>query len=259
MFASIHLPAFHLQCALRDDPDGDAPLPIAILEPSGTASERSKARIIQLSPEARQQGVEPHMTATQGLARCAELLLLDRDLTAEAAAQSDLLACAESFTADFESTAPGTATLDLHGNLLSPHSLATQAIAWLAATKLRSSIGTANNPDLAALAAKTSAAGAHQHIPDEPDRIRQFLTPLPLESITASRELIETLHLWGIHTLGQLISLERSEVTGRLGPRRRFSTITPPATSTASSSSTARRAPSPPPPTSNMRSPASTR
>jgi protein ImuB len=218
MFASIHLPAFHLQCALRDDPDGDAPIPIAILEPSSTASERNKARILQLSPEALQQGVEPDMTATQGLARCAELLLLDRDLAAEAEAQSDLLACAESFTADFESTAPGTTTLDLHGNLLTPQSLANRAISWLAAARLTSSIGTADNPDLANLAARTAPAGTHQHIPDETRRIRQFLTPLPLESITASRELTETLQLWGIHTLGQLIALERSEVTGRLGP-----------------------------------------
>lgn len=218
MFASIHLPSFHLQCALRDDPDGDALIPIAILEPSATPSERNKSRIIQLSPEALQQGVEPYMTATQGLARCADLLLLDRDPDAEAKAQSDLLTCAESFTADFESTAPGTATLDLHGNLLTPQSLANQAISWLAAARLSSCIGTANNPDLAHLAAHTSPAGTHQHIPDEPGKIRQFLTPLPLESIPTSRELTETLHLWGIHTLGQLISLERSEVTGRLGP-----------------------------------------
>ena len=218
MFATFHLPAFHLQCALRDDPDGDIPIPIAILEPSANASERSKARIIQLSPEATQRGVEPDMTATQGLARCAELLLLDRDLEAETTAQSDLLACAENFTADFESTAPGTATLDLAGNLLAPENLAAQAIAWLAAANLTSSIGIANNPDLAQLAASTAPGGIFQHIPDDPKKIQRFLAPLSIHAIATSSELSETLQLWGIQTLGQLTALQRSEVTGRLGP-----------------------------------------
>lgn len=219
MFATIHLPAFHLQCALRDDPDAHShPIPVAILEPSTTPSERNKARILQLSPEAIQQGVEPNMTATQGLARCADLLLLDRDLNTENEAQDDLLNCAENFTADFESTAPGTATLDLHGNLLAPQSLATQAITWLAATNLTATIGTANNPDLAQLAASTTAPGTHQHLPDDPKKIQQFLNPLPIRTIPTTRELNETLHLWGIQTLGQLTSLQRSEVTGRLGP-----------------------------------------
>jgi protein ImuB len=218
MFATIHLPAFHLQCALRDDPDGDSAIPTAILETSTSPSERNKARIIQLSPEAAQQGVEPHMTATQGLARCADLLLLDRDLNSETEAQNDLLTCAETFTADFESTAPGTATLDLHGNLLTQQSLATQAITWLAATKLTATIGTADNPDLAQLAATTTPPGTHQHLPDDPKKIQQFLAPLPIQTIPTTRELTETLTLWGIHTLGQLTTLPRSEVTGRLGP-----------------------------------------
>jgi len=217
MFAAIHLPAFHLQCVLRDDPDGDLGIPVAILEPSTTPAERGRTRIIQLSPEAIQQGVELNMTATQGLARCADLLLLERDLDTEAEARNDLLACAENFTADFESTAPGTAILDLHGNLLTPQSLATQAISWLSAANLASCIGTASNPDLAQLAAHTSSPGTHQHIPDNPKKIQQFLNPLPIHTIPTTSELTETLQLWGIHTLGQLTALQRSEVTGRLG------------------------------------------
>ena len=219
MFATIHLPGFHLQCALRDDPDAHShPIPVAILEPSSNPNERNKARILQLSPEAVQQGVEPNMTATQGLARCAGLLLLDRDPHTESEAQGDLLSCAQNFSADIESTAPGTATLDLHGNLLSPEELATRAIAWLAAANLNATVGTANNPDLAKLAATSTPPGTHQHLPDDPKKIRRFLDPLPVEVIPASRELGETLQLWGIHTLGQLTSLARSEVTSRLGP-----------------------------------------
>ena len=218
MFATFQLPAFHLQCALRDDPDGDAPIPTAILEPSANASERNKARIIQLSPEAIQQGVELHMTATQGLARCAELLLLDRDLQAENEAQGELLTCAGNFTSDFESTAPGTATLDLAGNLLEPESLANQAISWLAAAHLISSIGIANNPDLAHLAAGTTPGGSYQLIPDDPKKIQKFLGPLPVQTITTSADLSHTLQLWGIHSLGELAALQRSEITSRLGP-----------------------------------------
>ena len=218
MFAAIYLPDFSLQCALRDDPDAQScPIPVAILEPSTTASERNKARIIALSPEAIQQGTTLGMTAIQGLARCADLLLLDRDCDAETKAQNDLLACAETFTADYESTAPGTAMLDLHGNLLTPESLATQAISWLAATNLTASVGTASTPDLAQLVATISPAATHQHLPGDPKKIQQFLKPLSIQTLPASAELVEVLHLWGIHSLGALTALGRGEIVSRLG------------------------------------------
>ena len=53
---------------------------------------------------------------------------------------------------------------------------------------------------------------------DDSKKIQQFLDPLPIQTIPTTRELEETLALWGIHTLGQLTKLQRSEVTGRLGP-----------------------------------------
>ena len=67
MFATIYLPDFFLQAALRQRPEL-RDQPVALID-----DEEKKAVIIQLNPAADQTGVQRGMTPSQGLARCLQL------------------------------------------------------------------------------------------------------------------------------------------------------------------------------------------
>src|SRR2546430_17380894 len=67
MFATIYLPDFYLQAALRHQPDLSGK-PIALLD-----DQEKKAVIIQLNSAAEKTGVRVGMTPSQGLARYLDL------------------------------------------------------------------------------------------------------------------------------------------------------------------------------------------
>ncbi len=73
-------------------------------------------------------------------------------------------------------------------------------------------VGVASNPDLATLAARHA----------EPVLIVQhpgaFLAGVAIAEVDSSPELIALLRDWGIHHLGELARLPRSELIERLGP-----------------------------------------
>lgn len=241
MYAAIHIPDFHLQAVLRKECGNSAAAPVALLDESaaGSASkDRGKARILQLTLAARREGVEPGMTATQGLARCPALRLLNRSEADERTAQRLLLACGAAFSPDIENTRPGVCTIDLLGSPCLPdrlEELGEKIRASLAASfghsgcsvldagcSLRGTsiqhpvVGIAENPDLALLAARLTRTT--KIIRAERAEIGRFLAPLPVEAIGPSAELLSVLDLWGIDTLGDLTALPGQEVVERLGP-----------------------------------------
>ena len=69
MFATIYLPDFYLQAALRHQPELRAK-PVALID-----DQEKKAVIIQLNAAAEQIGVRRGMTPSQGLARCLQLIV----------------------------------------------------------------------------------------------------------------------------------------------------------------------------------------
>ncbi len=237
MFAAIYVPNFHLTAQLRHRPELEGK-PVVLLDSSGQAAktrkQRGKARILQRTEAAAARNVELGMTAVQGQARCAELLLLNHSPEDEAHAQSDLLDCAGAFTPDFEATADGVATLDVLGIAQAPNKLGQNLIDWLAGTELPAQVGFAANPDLALLAAKS--ADPITIVRDAKTEVRNFLEPLPISvlaevaaiqgSVKTSREpdreagqlSYEILDSWGIQTLGDFTRLPRHQVTERLGP-----------------------------------------
>ncbi len=77
MFATIYLPNFYLQAALRHQPELSGK-PVALID-----DREKKALIIQLNAAAEQTGVRCGMTPSQGLARCLQLVVKTRILSQE--------------------------------------------------------------------------------------------------------------------------------------------------------------------------------
>ena len=212
MFAVIHLPQFALQAALRLSPElwGQ---PVALVDPA-----RTTPLVLETTPPARDAGVERGQTATQALARCTGILIRHRAPARESATTDVLLQCAYGFSPHLESTAPGLCTLDLRGlSRLQPpqpdvlQTWAQELRSSLTTQGLHAHIGIATTPNMARHGAQsgeavrivTDAAG--------------FIASLPLAALEPSSDTARILAGWGLHTVGQVLALDPSALTDRLG------------------------------------------
>jgi len=212
MYAVIHLPQFPLQAALRLAPELWEQ-PVALVDPA-----RSTPVVLEMTPPARDAGVERGQTATQALARCTGVRVRHRALAQETATTDVLLQCAYGFSPHLESTAPGLCTLDLRGlsRLQPPEPNALQTWAQelqssLSAQGLRSHIGFATTPNLARHAAQSGSA---VHVVTDAAR---FVASLPLAALEPSSDTARILTGWGLRTVGELLALDPAELTDRLG------------------------------------------
>ena len=216
MHLALHLPTPCLQSHFLIHPEW-RDHPVALLDATGAG----KLCVIEITEEARYTGVELGMSATQARARHAGLRVLQRSPDDESAVQDRLLETAADLSVDFENTAPGLVSADLAANPVNGHPdrqqhLGDELVSHFANQHLDARIGFAANPDLAALAART--ARPVQILSENADLLRQQLAPLPLSVIAPPAGLAATLHLWGIHTLGELTALPRHDLGERLGP-----------------------------------------
>ncbi|MBA3272667.1 MAG: hypothetical protein H0T11_02185, partial [Chthoniobacterales bacterium] len=106
MFATIYLPNFYLQAALRHQPE-PADTPVALIDDQAV-----KAVIIQLNHSAEAVGVHAGMAPSQGLARCLQLVVKTRVQTQEGAVEQIVLQLAYSLSPFIEATAPGVCTIE---------------------------------------------------------------------------------------------------------------------------------------------------
>src|SRR6185437_11877426 len=109
MFAVIFIPNFSLQAVLRYEPDLRS-RPVALVDPKDT-----KPAITQLTFAAQSCGVCAGLTASQAMARCAELIIKPRSPAQEESATEVLLQTAYAFSANIEATGPGLCTMELKG------------------------------------------------------------------------------------------------------------------------------------------------
>jgi protein ImuB len=206
-FAVLLVPEFRLQATLRyslkliDQP-------VALLETSGT-----KPRVSELNAKARAFHVQRGMTPTQAMARCGELHLLNGNPGHERSALDILLQAGETLSPFLEATSAGTITIELPEEKTLTHGRLIQGcVASLQSAGLKIQIGVAATPDLALLAARFA----------DPVQIVEsavsFLTPLPVDALQPSDELLSVLQSWGIRTIGQLVALPMAQVCERLGP-----------------------------------------
>jgi nucleotidyltransferase/DNA polymerase involved in DNA repair len=168
MFATIYLPDFYLQAALRHQPDLSGK-PVALID-----DQEKKAVIIQLNPAAEKAGVRVGMTPSQGLARYLELVIKVRSHSQEKLLQDILLHFAGTLSPYVEATAPGLATVQFTDtrNLTAKVSC---VVEQLTASEIIAQAGIAPTPDASFLAAHLARPVL------QIDNASEFLAALPIE------------------------------------------------------------------------------
>lgn len=206
MFAVVRVAAFALQAILRVEPAlaGQA---AALVVPGRRGSVIEECNDLALAA-----GVQPGCSTPRAQARCPGITLRPRQPALEREAADALLATAFAVTPYVEATAPGICTLGLEA--LSPtrhQSALLRALAQLSRLGLTASSGLGSTPLLALYAARQAAPG--QVLAGD----RAFLAALPIAAAEPSDDLAAVLATWGVHTLGQLTTLTKADVTRRLG------------------------------------------
>ncbi len=170
MFATIYLPNFYLQAALRHQPELSSQ-PVALIDDL-----EKKALIIQLNAAAEQTGVRCGMTPSQGLARCLQLVVKTRILSQEKLLQDILLHFAGTLAPYVEATDAGISTVQFTdaNNLKQKMG---RVIAQLTEAEIAAQAGIAPTPDASLLAAHLAKPVL------QIDDASEFLANLPLETL----------------------------------------------------------------------------
>ncbi|MDQ6859692.1 MAG: hypothetical protein M3032_00840 [Verrucomicrobiota bacterium] len=170
MFATLYLPNFFLQAALRHQPE-------LLVRPVGLIDEKEARPIIfQLNAAAEAAGVALGMTPSQALARCLELEVKTRRPEQEKLLDELLLQFAFSLAPYVEATAPGLCTIQFT-DWKDAAGKAARVTTQLAETGLYAKAGIAPTPDASLLAA---------HLADpvlQVENTTDFLAPLPIETL----------------------------------------------------------------------------
>jgi protein ImuB len=127
-----------------------------------------------------------------------------------------LLDCASAFSPRVENTAPGTVVFDLEGleRLFGSYSeIAEKVAGHVRAAGIQAHVAVASNPDAAVVAARGFAGVIVLGRGTESKRLRD----LPLDVLSPSPEILETLNRWGIRTIGAFRNLPVVQVSERLG------------------------------------------
>jgi hypothetical protein len=194
MFATIYLPNFYLQAAMRHQP-GLYAKPVALIE-----EQEKKPVIIQLNPVAEKAGICKGMTPSQALARSLQIVIKVRARQQEKSIQEMLLHYAFTLSPFVEATAPGICTVQFTtwhrhppDNLLARHGESIpryggrtgsqchdnvlRVIEQLSECEIRAQAGIAAMPD-------TSFLAAHLAQPVlQIENTKEFLAPLPIETL----------------------------------------------------------------------------
>jgi protein ImuB len=170
MFATLYLPNFYLQAAIRHHPKLRVQ-PVGLIDPT-----HKKVAIIELNDAAEEAGVTKGMTPSQALARCLQVAIRTRERTQENVIGEILLQHAFMLSPFVEATAPGVCTVQFTDNrqLISK---ASRVLGKLEKCEIRAHIGIAALPD-------TSLLAAHLARPIlEIGESKKFLAPLPIETL----------------------------------------------------------------------------
>ncbi len=208
--ACLAVPLFPLAARLRCEPElrGEA---VVVLEGNGPT-----ARVLAASRRARQAGVQAGLTLAQAQALLPRLVTRARDSEGERAAQEVLLEVAEGFSPRVEDAAPGVLFLDLDGCLgrfREEHELARSLLLAADRVVLPARVGIAGSKLAAQVASAMAPTPQVVTAGEEP----AFLAPLPLARLAPELEVADTLHRWGVRTIGELARLPAAEVASRLG------------------------------------------
>ena len=170
MFATIHLPNFFLQAALRHETELDGKA-VALID-----DQAPKAVIIQLNQAAEEAGVHCGMTPSQGLARSLALIVRTRQRPQERILAQLLLHFSHTLTPYVEATAPGLCTVQFT-DARNVSAKVERMVAQLADAGIVACAGIAQTAD-------TSLLAAHLARPVlQVGDTKKFLASLPIETL----------------------------------------------------------------------------
>jgi nucleotidyltransferase/DNA polymerase involved in DNA repair len=170
MFATIYLPNFYLQAAMRHQPELRAQ-PVALLE-----EQEKKPVIIQLNEAAEQAGIRIGMTPSQALARYLQVTIKARGCMQEKSIQEMLLHYAFTLSPFVEATRPGICTIQFTDNR-DLSAKVSRVIEQLAECEITAQAGIAPTPDTSLLIAYLARPVL------EINNAKEFLAPLPIETL----------------------------------------------------------------------------
>jgi hypothetical protein len=175
MFATIYVPNFYLQAALRHQPP-PATTPVGLID-----EKEKKTLFLQLNSSAEAAGVRKGMTPSQGLARCLSLLIKTRLPAQEKSTRDIVLHSAFTLSPYVEETGPGICTVQFtdNRNLIEKVS---RAIEQLAQCEIIAQGGIGQTPDTSFLAAHLGRPVLEMTDP------KTFLAPLPIEILAIGLE-----------------------------------------------------------------------
>lgn len=204
MFASVFVPDFSLQALLaaKKELRGQA---VAIVD-----GQPPLIRVVSVNARARETGVEPGLLKKQ--AEMAGVNVIFRSDELEEAAHQLLLDCAHDISPRVQNRRIDLVIADIAGlqRLFGPpKQIANRIRSAMLEHGISVNVGVAENPDTATIAAQGYAGVV---VITEVKQIR----PLPLSLLNLSSQLLETLELWGIKTLGQLADLDAAALSQRL-------------------------------------------
>ena len=170
MFATVYVPNFYLQAALRHQPEL-AVTPVALID-----DQEAKAIIIQLNRAAEEVGVTCGMTPSQGLARCLQLVVKFRLREQEKLLSELLLHFCYTLAPYIEATAPGVCTVQFTDTQYVMREVE-RVIAQLQDAGITAQGGIAPTPDASFLASHLATPVL------QIDNPKDFLRPLPIETL----------------------------------------------------------------------------
>jgi protein ImuB len=183
MFATIYLPNFYLQAAMRH-----SRIILGYLQPVALIEEQErKPLIIQLNEAAEKAGIRKGMTPSQALARSLQVHIKVRAFIQEKTIQQILLHHAFTLSPFVEDTAPGVCTIQFTTWNRYPannrwagsqcHDSVSRVIEELAKCEIHAQAAVAPTPDSSILAAHFARPIL------KIDNAKEFLSPLSIETL----------------------------------------------------------------------------
>lgn len=212
MIACILVPGFELRAALRDRPR-------LALRPAALAPEPGTEPLLgPVTAAAEAQGVRPGMRMGEALATCPELVLVEPDPTGAERVWEETLRRLEDGGFAVDGREPGCVYFETRGveRLYGGVEAALQRALAAVGSSWDPRAGAAGRRFAALAAASVARPGQVLVVSDE--RTRDFLAPLPVDSLPLGRDTHQELRALGVRRLGELASLPAGAVAERLGP-----------------------------------------
>ena len=208
-FASIHVPNFLVQAAVRAEPQLRARA-VALVDGAPPIW-----NVVAANEAASQAGIELGMAKSQAAQFCA-VEIRQRSRLQEKSAHAALLDLGASVSPRMEDTAPDTILLDIAGltSLFgSEENIARQLMRHASSLGLIAHVAVSSNLEVALHAAR--GFSGITLIP--PGEEAQRLGELPVHAFLPSAEILETLERWGVRNCAALAALPLLQLSERLG------------------------------------------